>query len=134
MWNLLIGPITNLLSGVLDKIFPDPIKKAEVQAQMMTELLKADIQTFEAQLKPLLAELQGNWLQKSWRPILMLSIVAIVANNYIVFPYINLFFPGKSLLLELPDRLWSLLQIGVGGYIVGRSAEKIVETWKKGDK
>jgi hypothetical protein len=29
-------------------------------------------------------------------------------------------------LSRVPDRLWQLMQIGIGGYIVGRSAEKIV--------
>jgi hypothetical protein len=29
------------------------------------------------------------------------------------------------LAIELPDELWNLLMIGVGGYIVGRSGEKI---------
>jgi hypothetical protein len=29
-------------------------------------------------------------------------------------------------LTRVPERLWSLMQIGIGGYIVGRSAEKIV--------
>jgi hypothetical protein len=57
----------------------------------------------------------------------MLTIVAIVANNYVIAPYIQLFF-SKSVLMELPDRLWSLLQIGVGGYVIGRSAEKIADS------
>jgi len=130
MWNLLIGPVSNLLNSALDKIFPDPVKKAEVQAQMMKELLNADAATFENQIKPLLAELQGNWLQKSWRPILMLSIVAIVVNNYILYPYLSL-FGAPALVLDLPTHLWNLMEIGVGGYIVGRSAEKILEGIKK---
>ena len=130
MWQALIGPIAGLIDSVLNKVFPDPIKKAEVQGQIMTELLKVDAATFENQIKPLLAELSGNWLQRSWRPILMLSIVAIVVNNYILYPYLSL-FGAKVAMLELPTQLWSLMEIGVGGYIVGRSAEKIVENYKK---
>jgi hypothetical protein len=130
---MLIGPVSNLLSGVLDRIFPDPIKKAEVQGQIMTELLKVDAATFESQIKPLLAELSGNWLQRSWRPILMLSIVAVVVNNYIIYPYFSL-FGIQAVVLELPDKLWSLMEIGVGGYIVGRSAEKVIDNWKSNNK
>ena len=29
-------------------------------------------------------------------------------------------------MLELPDKLFNLMTIGLGGYVVGRSAEKIV--------
>ena len=133
MWNLIIGPVASLINTAVERIFPDPIKKAEVQGQIMQELLKVDVQAFEAQIKPLMAELGGNWLQRSWRPILMLSIVAIVVNNYIVYPYLALFgIPAMA--LELPDKLWSLMTIGVSGYVVGRTAEKVVETWKGTDK
>jgi len=34
-------------------------------------------------------------------------------------------------MLTLPDHLWALLKIGVGGYIVGRSAEQVAKTIKR---
>jgi hypothetical protein len=30
--------------------------------------------------------------------------------------------------LEVPEGMWTLLTIGIGGYIAGRSAEKVVTT------
>ncbi|HLE17535.1 MAG TPA: hypothetical protein VI728_04525 [Syntrophales bacterium] len=33
--------------------------------------------------------------------------------------------PRQTPLPVLPDRLWTLMEIGVGGYILGRTAEKI---------
>jgi hypothetical protein len=72
-------------------------------------------------------EMSGNWLQRSWRPILMLSLVVIVINNYILFPY----FPETLTMLDLPNELWNLLTIGVGGYVAGRSIEKAVKIYKK---
>jgi hypothetical protein len=36
-----------------------------------------------------------------------------------------------SVELSIPDPMWNLLTIGVGGYIAGRSGEKIAENWKK---
>jgi len=72
-------------------------------------------------------EMSGNWLQRSWRPILMLSLVVIVINNYILFPY----FPDTLQMLDLPNELWNLLTIGVGGYVAGRSIEKAVKIYKK---
>ena len=73
------------------------------------------------------AEMSGNWLQRSWRPILMMSLVVIVVNNYILFPY----FPETLTMLDLPDELWNLLTIGVGGYVAWRSIEKAVKIYKK---
>jgi len=62
--------------------------------------------------------------------LLMLIVVMIIANNYLLVPYANAFF-GWGILLELPDALWTLLTIGVGGYTVGRSAEKVAGKLKK---
>jgi hypothetical protein len=59
----------------------------------------------------------------------MLSIVAIIANNYLIFPYLSL-FTDKAVILELPEKLYNLMTVGVGGYIVGRSAEKGLKIWK----
>ncbi len=71
-------------------------------------------------------EMSGNWLQRSWRPLLMLMIIAIIGNNYILFPY----FPEKLEMLELPENLWDILKLGLGGYVVGRSVEKAVKIYK----
>jgi hypothetical protein len=30
---------------------------------------------------------------------------------------------------KIPFEMWSLLQLGVGGYLVGRTGEKMIDTW-----
>jgi len=57
-------------------------------------------------------------------------IIAIVAMNYLIFPVMGLFM-AETFSIDLPSELWNLLQIGVGGYIVGRSGEKMVDKWKQ---
>lgn len=59
----------------------------------------------------------------------MLTIVGIVANNYLIYPYLIL-FGMQAIPLALPDRLWDLMTLGVGGYVAGRTGEKLMETWK----
>jgi len=103
----------------------------EAQAGIVENVLDYEAKIIENKASIILAEAQGeSYLQKNWRPILMLVIVAIVANNYLLYPYLSLFFDAAPI-LDLPDKLWSLMQIGVGGYIVGRSGEKIVQTLNK---
>ena len=59
----------------------------------------------------------------------MLVFVSIIANNYILVPYLQAF--GLHIpALQLNDEMWNLLKIGIGGYIVGRSAEKVVSNIK----
>lgn len=70
-----------------------------------------------------------SWLASNWRPILMLSFTAIVVVNYLVIPIAQWFGVTKPP-LDLPPDMWALLKIGVGGYIVGRSGEKIARSLK----
>ena len=66
------------------------------------------------------AEAKGqSWLQRNWRPMLMLICMFIVFNNYVLVPYFSL--PN----VVLDDRIWSLMEMGVTGYVAGRSLEKI---------
>ncbi len=98
-----------------------PDKKAELEMRL-ADLDKA---ITEARSNVIMAEAQGqSWLQRNWRPLLMLVIICIVANNYILYPYLSI-VTDKVRVLDLPDKLWALMQIGVGGYILGRTAEKI---------
>ena len=60
----------------------------------------------------------------------MLTITAIVAWNYLFAPLIELVVQLMTsnqipLTIALPEELWTLLTVGVGGYVVGRSGEKI---------
>ena len=59
----------------------------------------------------------------------MLVFVYIVAHNYIIAPIIAMFYPSM-VHLEVPPDLWDLLKLGIGGYIVGRTGEKMIKTWK----
>lgn len=71
----------------------------------------------------------GSWMASNWRPILMLSFTAIIVVNYLVVP-IAQWFGVREMPLVLPPDMWALLKIGVGGYIVGRSGEKIAGSLK----
>jgi hypothetical protein len=66
------------------------------------------------------AEAQGSWLQRNWRPITMLIFLLLVILNQF-----------KLLTIPLSDEIWGLFKIGLGGYIGGRSLEKVVSTLKK---
>lgn len=116
----------SIRSAITGSMTPEQKSQVLVQlSQLEAQAEKAEIAYREAQAKVIIAEAQGqSWLQRNWRPILMLTIVFIVANNYVIAPYISL-FGYKSLALELPETMWNLMNIGVGGYIVGRSGEKI---------
>jgi hypothetical protein len=94
-------------------------------------MLDGSFKEFEKQADIIIAEAQSEHkLTAQWRPITMLVFVIIIANNYLVYPYLSLFWI-EAPLLELPPDLWQLLKIGLGGYVVGRSGEKIAQVFKK---
>ncbi len=53
-----------------------------------------------------------------------------LANNFLIAPYAQALF-GVGIALELPERLWDLMMVGVGGYVVGRSVERGIDLWRK---
>ena len=90
-------------------------KAFEVQAQLTVKIMDYEARLLEAQAGVIKAEAGGqSWIQRSWRPITMLTFLAlVVADTFGLTEF------------RLADQAWTLLQIGLGGYVVGRSAEKI---------
>lgn len=128
-----IKPVTELIDNMHTSKEEKILAKEKLERtknELTLEIIETYNNELEAQKAIILAEAQGKGLKSQWRPILMLTIVAIVANNYIIAPYLSM-FTDKVILLELPDKLWNLMIMGVGGYIAGRTGEKITETIKK---
>jgi len=126
MLHLLIPALTTLF----DKLIPDPKAKAAAQMELMTLASSGQLKELEAAMTVITAEAKSeHWIVAAWRPITMLVFVAIIANNYLLYPYLTLFWDAAPL-LELPQSLWELLKIGLGGYVVGRSVEKAVGAYK----
>lgn len=128
--NLFTGGITGVIdsiSGIIGKFVADPAQKMQAQIEMtkiatdyQVQLLNADKDLAVQQASVITAEVKSeSWLARNWRPILMLVFTFIIANNYIFAPMFSI----KT--LPIPDQMWELLKLGIGGYIVGRSVEKI---------
>ena len=127
----LIPILAPILGDLIKRLIPDGDKSVEVEKEIKLALLEHTDSLEALRGKIVLEEAKSSsWLTSTWRPLLMMVIVAIVAVNYLIFPVLNL-FTGQELMIDLPAELWNLLQIGVGGYIVGRSGEKMVDRWKE---
>ncbi len=143
--NLLgIGSLVETGMNMFKTYFPPdltPAQKAEVEkgAQEFKKAITTDmIDYFKVEMKNksevIKAEANSShWIVAAWRPITMLTFTAIIANNYILYPYLSLFFEAAPVLL-VPADLWDLLKIGLGGYVVGRSVEKSVKHYSEGKK
>lgn len=130
-WNAIIAPVAGLFGkalDIVDKFVPDKDLAAKLKAALHAEIMRIThnefIELLKSQTAIILAEAKGGWLQRNWRPLLMSLFGIIIFNNYIFYPYISLFFE-EAPMLEIPPDMWALLKIGIGGYVVGRSVEKV---------
>ena len=113
-----LDPVTAALDigkTVIDKIWPDA-------GEAERNKLQLTLATFQAQAGIVLAEAQsGNWLTSGWRPITMLTFTALITARWFGWAAPNL-DPSEYL------KLWDIVQLGLGGYVIGRSGEKIAST------
>lgn len=104
--------------AVAQAVHRDPeaaTKLAEIEADSRRALI-------DAQSQVLTAEINGeSWLQRNWRPLVMLWLAGLVGAHWLGFTPDNL---SEPMVLALFD----IVQYGLSGYIVARSAEKISKT------
>jgi hypothetical protein len=81
----------------------------EVGLQYESENLKQRAKIVEAEAK------SEHWLTSTWRPIVMLTFLGLVVLDQ-----------TGLLAYRLASEAWVLLQLGLGGYVVGRTVEKTV--------
>lgn len=118
----ILGAVLKPISDVINHVTISGDDKAKLQQSILDGVNAAGAATaaYEAQLldsqtKIITAEAAGQGvLQRSWRPITMLTFLALVVCDSFGW-----------LANPLAPQAWTLLQIGLGGYTVGRSVEKI---------
>ena len=69
--------IKDLMSG-LDKLFTSKEEKIIAENAIKQILLQKQLELQKMQTDVIITEAKGNWLQRSWRPILMMSFGFIV--------------------------------------------------------
>jgi len=125
-----LAPIAKMLFSTVDKAIPDKDLAEKLKAQLNTQLLQSGTEELKAAASIVEAEAKSNWFVASWRPLLMYVLIFILVWNYILGPIIKI-FSGTVITFELPGDVWTLLNIGLGGYVVGRSGESIARTLVK---
>jgi hypothetical protein len=130
---LLTGPGKSIIDGVtglINQFVANPEQKLAAQTALLQmekdyqeKCMDADTQFAIQQAAVITSEAKSDsMLARNWRPILMLTFTVIVAFNYIIAPLFSVHY------LPIPPDMWALLKLGITGYIVGRSAEKVAPT------
>lgn len=111
-----IKSVADAVSGLVERVTLPAREKKQLEADVLRLLLEREKELIQARTILLREEGKGNWLQRSWRPLVMLTFAAVILIGT---------FTNISILSDT-SRFWDLLEIGLGGYVVGRSGEKIL--------
>jgi hypothetical protein len=116
-------PITAALDvggKLIDRLWPDPAQRDQAKLAMLELAQKGELAEFTGRAEIVKTEAASeNWLASSWRPILMLTFGALIVARWFGWAAPNL---SEAEYLKL----WSIVELGLGGYVIGRSAEKII--------
>jgi len=116
----LLPALFPIVGDVIKRLFPDPAEAAKAQLELQMELMRRQNELEAAAATIIKAEAESeHWLAACWRPILMLTFGALIVARWLGYAA-----PGISEAETL--RLWSIVELGIGGYVIGRSAEKVL--------
>lgn len=122
VWKWLTGDVLKTLGNVVDECITTDEERLKIKSEMEKALMAQSFAAEKLKIDIIQAEAKGNFLQRSWRPILMLGFGFIVMYNKFIAPAFGL--PNTVLEADF----WNLLQLGIGGYVLGRTGEKITKT------
>lgn len=108
-----------IIGNVLDKVLPDPAQAAAAKLKLLELEQNGQFRELEAKAGIIKQEAASeHWLAASWRPITMLTFVGLITARWLGFSTEGL---SEAEVLKL----WDIVELGIGGYVVGRSVEKV---------
>ncbi len=123
-----IESVVNGVFGLVQQIGANQITREMIKASVTKAVITAFSEVTEQQANVVLAEIRGeDWLQRNWRPMVALAF----AFSYL---FVIIMYPFMAAWHILPvvkfgeiglQNMFELTMVCVGGYIAGRSLEKI---------
>ncbi len=119
MIQALVPALAPIIGQIVGSLFPNPTEKAKAEAEAMRQLLSHQAEIESAAAKIINTEAAStHWLAANWRPLTMLVFVGLIVARWFGWAA-----PGLQEAEYL--KLWSIVEFGLGGYVVGRSVEKV---------
>ena len=115
-----VTAVLNVGSKIIDRLWPDPAQRDAAKLALLEMTQKGELAEFTARADIVKTEAASeHWLAANWRPLLMLTFGALIVARWFGWAAPNL---SEAEYIKL----WSIVELGLGGYVIGRSAEKIV--------
>ena len=130
IFNLVTGLMSGPITKALDALVKDQELRRKLEADLQGKLTEHLGKSEELGQAVVLAEIKSeDWLTRNWRPVVMLTLMSFIVFVGLVLPAMDFVF-GHAVMFNprwnaLPPQFWDFLSIGVGGYIGGRTLEKV---------
>lgn len=115
-------PVTaalNLGSSLIDRVFPSQAEKSQAQLALLQLAQNGELTKLTAAANIIQTEAAStHWLAANWRPITMLTFAALIVARWMGWAAPNL---SEAEYIKL----WDIVQLGLGGYVIGRTGEKV---------
>lgn len=118
-----IEPVTagiELVGKIIDKVFPDKAAADAAKLKLLEMQMNGELQELTQRTEIIKTEAASeHFLAATWRPILMLTFGGLIVARWFGWS-------APDLTEAEYLKLWDIVQLGIGGYVVGRSFEKVV--------
>ena len=119
-----VAPLVKTLFKTIDKTIENKADAERIKQSIQQQLLSGQLKELEAQAAIIVAESKGGILQRNWRPLLMIIFAGLIVAHW--FGY-----TAPNIPESVQNSLLNIVLVGMGGYIVGRSSEKIMDKYKE---
>lgn len=120
----IIKAVAAPILGIIDKAVPNKDQANQLKTEIQNALINLDLKVLDSQMKIIVAEAGGeSWIQRNWRPTTMLTFTGLIVAHWLGFTPENL--PEEQVMALL-----DIVKIGLAGYVVGRSAEKVAKNYR----
>jgi hypothetical protein len=116
-------PLTAALgigSQLIDRLWPSEEQKSAARLELLKLAQSGELTVLTAQAGIIQTEAASDhWLAANWRPLTMLIFVGLIVARWFGWA-------APNLAQEEYIKLWSIVELALGGYVIGRSVEKIL--------
>lgn len=122
------GPVIDSVMGVVKEFQERKMTEAEMRAEVEKAVMNTLAEVTRLQTNVIMAETRSeDWLTRNWRPIV--AMTAFFSYWYVIVAYPHLYAWGLMVQLGFGEaglqNMFYLTSVCVGGYIGGRSVEKV---------
>lgn len=119
----LLEPL-NKLFDIVDKVVPDANIANKLKLQIKEVEKEIAIKQLEVEAKEV--PMKVKLLERLPIPAMLYTFLLVIINNNIIAPYVQLFFKIQIPILQIDDRLYTLIQTIVVAVLGKKSLDKIV--------